>query len=484
MNRHAAGFVVALAVVAAGSAAVSAHVGSPDVFFEGAAGPYRLLVAIRTPVVVPGVAGIEVRVLEGNAREVHVVPMRLTGPGADFAPVPDLASRSADDPRFYTASLWMMTSGPWKVRVTVDGDGGRHDLAIPVDAVASRTLEMPASLRLVLAPLGLFLVLGFIAIVGASAGQAQVTPGTAMPAHRRRRALVSRVIAAGVVALVLFGGNAWWGVEADAYARYIYKPLDVRAALQDSTLTLTLHDPGWLPTRVSDDLVPDHGHPMHLFLVREPALDRLLHLHPRQIDTGVFRQTLPSATAGRYRLFADIVHSTGFPETMVTTLDVPAALTGGPSGDDSVADAAVRAESADTSPLPDGGRMVWEREAGPTRASRPYILTFKVDDASGQPARDLELYMGMPGHAIVMKRDLSVFAHVHPSGTAPMASIALAARGIASDASPHAQHAMASALPATVTFPYGFPSAGDYRVFVQVKRAGAVQTGFFDVTVQ
>jgi hypothetical protein len=115
------------------------------------------------------------------------------------------------------------------------------------------------------------------------------------------------------------------------------------------------------------------------------------------------------------------------------------------------------------------------------------LFRFKVEDAGGQPARDLELYMGMPGHAVFVKRDLSVFAHVHPSGTAPMASMALAAATLppagGSKADPHAGHAAAAALPPAVTFPYGFPQPGDYRIFVQVRKAGAVQTGTFDARV-
>ena len=42
---------------------------------------------------------------------------------------------------------------------------------------------------------------------------------------------------------------------------------------------------------------------------------------------------------------------------------------------------------------------------------------------------------------------------------------------------------MAVWLPATVTFPYGVPEPGDYRIFVEVKRAGAVRTGVVDVRV-
>ena len=128
----------------------------------------------------------------------------------------------------------------------------------------------------------------------------------------------------------------------------------------------------------------------------------------------------------------------------------------------------------------DGGRIVWVRDQTALVTKRLTMFTFRVEDADGQPARDLELYMGMPGHAIFVRRDRKVFAHVHPSGSAPMAAMAIA---MPADAM-HAQHlAAASAMPSTVTFPYGFPESGDYRIFVQVKRAGRVMTAAFDATV-
>jgi hypothetical protein len=86
--------------------------------------------------------------------------------------------------------------------------------------------------------------------------------------------------------------------------------------------------------------------------------------------------------------------------------------------------------------------------------------------------------MGMPGHAVFIRRDLEVFAHVHPSGSAPMATINMAMP----DGGAHAAHA--SPTPSTITFPYGFPEPGQYRIFVQVKRAGAVVTGAFDADVK
>jgi hypothetical protein len=472
-----------LALVAAVPATTVAHVGSPDVFWEGRAGPYRLLVAVRTPPVIPGVASIEIRVLDGHPRAVNVVPLRVTGPGAKFAPVPDDARQAPDDPRFYTASLWMMAAGAWQVRVGLDGDEGRAQVAIPIEALATRTLTMNTSLKLALLPFALFLVAGFVAIVRASAGQAQVAPGEAIDGRRSRRARIAGMVAIAFVAFALGFGNWWWTAEADAYARYIYKPLQIDPALEpDGTLRLGVRDPGWIRSRVVGDFLPDHGHLMHLFLVRMPELDRLLHLHPRQIKDDLFEHRLPRTEPGRYRLFADIVHATGLPETMVGEIDLPA-LSGaeGPmldsaaGSDDSTASTAAPA------------RIVREGNAT-LRAKQPNLLTFRVEEDNGRPATDLELYMGMPGHAIVIKRDARVFAHVHPSGTAAMASLTLAAATLpgaeAGVADPHAAHAMTTALPATVTFPYGFPEPGDYRIFVQVKRAGSVRTGVFDVRVE
>jgi hypothetical protein len=35
-------------------------------------------------------------------------------------------------------------------------------------------------------------------------------------------------------------------------------------------------------------------------------------------------------------------------------------------------------------------------------------------------------------------------------------------------------------LPAEVGFPYGFPTAGRYRIFIQMKHGSKVETGVFD----
>ena len=95
--------------------------------------------------------------------------------------------------------------------------------------------------------------------------------------------------------------------------------------------------------------------------------------------------------------------------------------------------------------------------------------------------------MGMLGHAAFIKKDGTVFAHVHPSGSVPMAALAIAQK---TDGDPHAGHTMPmegggddTELPSEVTFPYGFPSPGAYKIVVQMKADGKIYTGIFDAQV-
>ena len=52
-----------------------AHVGSPAVFFEGMAGPYRAHVIIRPAEVIPGLADVSVRVEGAQVERVTALPV-------------------------------------------------------------------------------------------------------------------------------------------------------------------------------------------------------------------------------------------------------------------------------------------------------------------------------------------------------------------------------------------------------------------------
>ena len=428
------------------------HVGSPDVVVESPAGPYRLLVAIRPPQVIPGVAEIDVRAPDGDVEGVDLVPLPMTGDGALHPPTPDRGLRDPSDAKLFSGRLWLMRVGSWQVRITAHGAHGDGQLAVPVPALPQRMRGMQSSLAVILLVLGAFLIAGLARIIGASAREGQLEPGAAPGPRERRRGALFTAGALAVIAGLLVFGNGWWNAEAANYGEIVYKPLAIDARIEDQ-LMLELRDPGWLGRKLTN-LVPDHGHLMHLFVVREPDLDRIWHLHPEQTAPARFAQTLPAMPAGKYRLFGDIVHANGLAETAVGELDISAATAGAElTGDDAAGG-------------PFAADIVWQPT--PLRARALTLLTF------GTPA-DLEPYMGMMGHAAILARDGSVFAHVHPTGSVPMAAMQIA--------NPEAEHHHAHGAASSVTFPYAFPKPGDYRIFVQVKRAGKVETGVVDVLV-
>jgi hypothetical protein len=469
----------------------TAHVNSPDVFYDGYAGPYHLLVTLRPPAVVPGVAQVQIRAFGSDVQEIKILPLRMIGVGAKMAPVPDPAKRSKDDPQLFTGSLWIMVRGSWKIQIHAAGQKGAAQLEVPLPAISTASQPMQTGLGILLAILGLALAAGFIGIIVAAMRDAGLKAGERPAPAEKQRGYIGLTVAALIVLAAFLGGGNWWGHEASANERLNYRVPNMTPSLTGgSLLRLHLDNPNEAePTRFRseqpdrirlDDLIPDHGHLMHLFVVRLPDMKAFWHLHPDQTQPGDFVQNLPIMPEGQYRLYADIVHHTGFPETEVATVNLPAVTGESLSGDD--------AGSFDLAPadkiaqLSDGYRMVWERDDNPMKANQPYWFRFRVEDKDGKPAADVEPYMGMAGHAIFLSTDGNVFAHVHPAGSVSMAAVSLAEGHNPKADMAGMNHGEPSS--AEVSFPYGFPKAGEYRIFVQVKRTGKIETGAFVARVQ
>src|SRR5437763_1209452 len=200
-----------------------AHIGSPDVYFDGYAGPYHLLVTIRPPSVVPRVAQIQVRCVGNDITQVEIVPLRLASDGTQFSPTRDVAQRSSGDPQVFNGNLWIMVRGVWKVQINADGQKGKGELAVPVSAVSSTSLGMKKSMGALLFFLGLFLVAGLVSIIGAANREAPLEPRMAPGPEEDRRGRFGMRVAALLIILALLGANQWWGKEARADMEKSYK---------------------------------------------------------------------------------------------------------------------------------------------------------------------------------------------------------------------------------------------------------------------
>ena len=468
-----------------------AHVGSPDTFFSGQAGPYQVRVSVRLPGVIPGRAQVTVRILGAQRPNDYRVGVRAGqwNVGLEGAPPADTAAPVPGDPTLYAAEIWFMTASSYQMAVEVDGPSGPGTAIVPVLALATTEREMPPWLGGVLAVLGLVLTAGLLTLIGAAVRESVLPPGEVPDAKRQTRARLATAGAVVGALLILWGGSVWWEAEAESYRAFVrYRPFDTTTSLSSgdgaSTMTLSIRDDRWNgnPAAVSryNSLMPDHGKLMHMFLVREDDLGAFAHLHPvaRSQEARDFDAALPPLTPGRYRVYGDIVHESGYAQTLVDTVDVPAAATTRVTDpDDSfvVGQPTPRATSVN---LDGEMQLVWSRSEMPVVAGQEQLLTFSLRDASGG-VMTVEPYMGMAAHVIVSSHDHSVFAHLHPAGSISMAALQKFAGNPPMD---HTAHT--AAVEGRVEVPYAFPKAGRYRLWVQVKRGGEVKTAAFDVDVE
>jgi len=483
-------------------AVASADIGSPNVIFDGYAGPYPVRVIVRPPTVVPGLADVVVRVDASDVGRVVLRPV-YARVGVSGAPQGDEARPMAGQRSVYTGQLWLMVRGAYSVYVTVSGPRGSGTAIVPVNSFATGRLGLSRGLGVLLALLSAFLLAGLVTIVRAASGESLLPPGQRLDSRMRRRANVTAAIATPVLGLFVLGGAKWWSAVDAEYQRSMYRPPAVdavvstnggdRAAGVTRTLKLSLHDTASYRALLAA-VIPDHGKIMHLFLVKDPDLSAFAHLHPVQSDSLTFNTEMPGIPAGRYRVFGDLALENGTALTVTTTVDVPelgaSAAAGDPDDAWSVTPTITQLWPGASAPI-ENGRLVlsWDGTATPFHAGEVTGLRFIVRTRGGAPAK-LEPYLGMAAHAVVMNHDGSVFVHLHPMGTVSTAAqqvFVLRDRGDTTKAGhlrmDSAQASMAMPVRSEFTLPYEFPKPGRYRIWVQVKADGVPWTAAFDADV-
>jgi hypothetical protein len=492
-----------------------AHIGSPDVFYDGLVGPYQTAITIRMPGVVPGRAEISVRVQSEEAVAVAFAPIS-SATAASNAPPAEEARAVPGEINLFSGELWLMINGAYSINIRVRGKSGEGVVQIPVNSIATSQLPLSPWMGGALLALGLILFCGGIAIVAAAAGESILPPGELAGKAARRKYWTAAVVTTVIFVLLLVGGRKWWKAdEADFRSRLVEGgwpdlAADVRVKDSQRILGLTLDWDG------KHDLALDHGKLLHLFLMRLPDHDAFAHIHTVRTGDKTFDVALPPLPEGNYEVLCDLtLAESGFSSTATNTVHIPAIPTQSAAvesmktdPDDSWAtDAAVavrdNAGSDTVCRQPDGSQVIWKAHPA-VRAHQDAGLRFEVRDEAGQPAA-LEPYMGMMSHAAVLRSDGRVFSHLHPSGNYSMAAqmffddkmareggaeaICGPGGSAAGTGMDHAKmsHAMPplnnGGGPSMISLPYEFPTAGGYRLWVQIKTGGRILTAIFDTKV-
>ena len=177
-------------------------------------------------------------------------------------------------------------------------------------------------------------------------------------------------------------------------------------------LTLTVRDRG-AAVPAFDTM---HERQMHLVIVRKD-LGQFAHEHPEPQAGGAFRLRYTFAAGGEYRLFADVAPHGAGAQIVMARLKV----------------AGAEGAAFDVHRQP-------TMETLPARKTIPLTLSVPADS---------EPYLGAAGHLMIVHEDGETFVHSHPAE---------------------------NAAPPALEFFVRFPKPGLYHGWLQVQRAGRVET--------
>jgi hypothetical protein len=503
-----------LLVISLWAITAEAHVGSPDLFYNGPIGSYPARVTVRMPRVIPGRAEISVRLETNQPVDVSFLPL-YAKTEIKNAPPADIGFPVEGEANLYSGELWLMSFGAYSVEVRVEGKQGDGTVQIPLTSVATAQLPMPTLLGQILAGLGCVLVLGAVGIAFAAAREAGLAPEQVIGKGESRKGMIAATATIVIMTGALYGGWHWWNAEEGAFRRHLregaWPDLAAEVKVEDGArmLRLELGKEGSKSYFVPP-LIPDHGKLMHLFLIREGSADAFAHVHPVRKGDRAFEVAVPPLPEGRYTIFCDLAYEGGTNSTAMASVELPAIpgaaetsennSTKGDRDDSWTSYAADAVPSADNpAPVfrfPDGTTVTWKAQK-PIRAQRDASLHFEIREPAGKPLR-LEPYMGMLSHAAVLRSDGTVFAHLHPTGNYSMAAQSFFTTKLARETgaadhsvpygmnhSMHQGHVSPSkGSESVLSLPYEFPETGDYRIWVQFKSGGKVLTAAFDARVE
>jgi hypothetical protein len=191
------------------------------------------------------------------------------------------------------------------------------------------------------------------------------------------------------------------------------------------------------------DFEVEHEKRMHLIVARRD-LTGFQHLHPKLGKDGSWTTPVKIIAPGDYRVFADFKRE-GKNESLASDLKVTGQAHQQPLP-----------APATTATTTDGYKV--ELDGARSAAGKKTELSFTVS-RDGKTV-ETESYLGAGGHLVALRQGDLAYLHVHPAGEEH-------GRG----------HSAAGDKP--VKFETEFPSAAKYRLFLQFKHNGKIQTAAF-----
>lgn len=208
-----------------------------------------------------------------------------------------------------------------------------------------------------------------------------------------------------------------------------------------------------------------HERHLHLLLVSND-LSWFEHQHPVRGKDGIFRKTWTFPRPGGYTLYADFTPADG--DNQVKPL--PLEIGGGEGGTIALTPDAKRVKQVGDY------RIELAVRPGAITMEQPAILTYTIKDRRGRPIRDMQPFIGAPGHLIAISEDRKEVVHTH--------AIHGSAEPPAEKGAVHVTPAMSTESGPAFSFKLTTPTSGLYKVWTQFMHRNRVITVPFTFLVR
>jgi hypothetical protein len=217
------------------------------------------------------------------------------------------------------------------------------------------------------------------------------------------------------------------------------------------------------------DLQTSHEKPLHLIAVSED-LAEFYHLHPELQPDGSYKAPFAFENGGKYKLYADFLPPGAKQTVKISELTVA----GNPRAKEELkADEKFEKTVGDL-------RVVLKPDAE-LEAGSDVMLHYSVFDArSGQPATDLQKYLGETAHFVIINQELNEFVHAHPVSRDNVKGEHSHGAGEQKNDEKLAGQNAESNVAARVNF----PKPGLYKIWAEFQRNGKVTAVPFVINVK
>ena len=437
-------------------------IGHNNVVYEGKAGDIPIRVFVKLPGVVPGLADVSIKVFTDNIQKVTIQPNKKDKDRKSKSPPPDVADPIKGEKNLFSAQLWLMDYGSYSLDIRLYQNQNVHRASIPVNSISSRVLEMTQGTTILLSTLLCLLFFGAINIIRIAYKDSTQSPGDHPNHGKIIKSYIVTLVSLIIFSAIIYGGKSWWDNIDTAYQNNIFQTLENKIEIFDNGkekfMSIEIIDELWKQNRMAD-IIPDHGKIMHIYLISDDY-ESIAHLHPsRTENSDVFVVKMPPVN------FRDSMK--GYERDLDDSWLINS----------------------------DENRITWIDKKYSYKSGENIDLQFQVMK-NGKPAV-LEPYISMGGHAALLKKDQTVFVHIHPIGTISMASQEMFQEsyvqnivdqddicffGFVNDSTDNNYSNISPN--GEVSFPsINLDNTGEYGLWVQVKSDGEVITQKFDFEI-